>query len=96
MKTVVVVTDSEGVAAFERALLRDGGYGFSILPISSGSGRTGIKAGDRVHPGTSSLLFTVVPEADLTGVLALISRVRDQANLRESTKVYVADVEEVG
>jgi len=95
MKTVVVVTDTDGVVAFERALLSDGGYGFSVLPISSGRGRTGIKTGDRVHPGTSSLLFTVVPDATLAGALALISRVRDEANARESTKIYVADVQEV-
>lgn len=96
MKTVVVVTDTEGVAAFERALLSDGGYGFSILPISSGRGRTGVKSGDRVHPGASSLLFTVVPDAELEAALALIRRVRDQADVREATKIYVADVEEVG
>jgi hypothetical protein len=96
VKTVVVVTDTEVVAALERGLLSDGRFGFSILPISSGAGRTGVKAGDRVHPGASSLLFTVVPDAELKAALALIRQVRDQAEAREATRIYVAEVEEVG
>ena len=62
MKAVVVITDSEAMRTFERAFVESGGRGFTIVPTLVGRGRTGLKAGDRVHPGASSLLFTVLAE----------------------------------
>jgi hypothetical protein len=61
-----------------------------------GRGKTGLKAGDRVHPGGSSLLFTVLADGDVEGTLAFVRRVRDGAGVRELTKLYLAPVEEVG
>ena len=58
MKALLIVTDSEAVPAFERVLAE----GFTVLPASVGLGRSGLKAGDRVHPGSSSLIFTVMTE----------------------------------
>jgi len=91
-----VITDSEAMRSFERAFLESGDRGFTILPTVMGRGRTGLKTGDRVHPGASSLLFTVLAEDELGDTLAFLRRVRDAAGARDQTKLYVAPVEEIG
>ena len=94
MKAVVVITDSEAMREVERAFVAEKGRGFTVLPSLLGRGRTGLKSGDRVHPGGSSLLFTVVPDAELEETLAFVRRVRDGAGAAEATKIYVATVDE--
>jgi hypothetical protein len=96
VKAVVVITDSEAMRAFERAFLESGDRGFTIVPTLVGRGRTGLKAGDRVHPGASSLLFTVIAENEVEGTLAFLRGVRDVAGVRDQTKLYVAPIDEVG
>jgi hypothetical protein len=95
MKAVVVITDSEALPEFERAFLIAKDRGFTILPTVFGSGRTGLKAGDRVHPGSSVLLFTVVPDGELEAALAFVREVRDRAGVAAATKIYVTIAEEV-
>ena len=95
MKAIVVITDSEAMRSFERAFIESGDRGFTIVPTVLGRGKTGLKAGDRVHPGGSSLLFTVLDELDLDGTLAFLRRVRDKAGVRAHTKLYVAPIDEV-
>ena len=69
MKALLVVTDSEAVPVFQRALAEEH-EGFTVLPAVVGSGRSGLKAGDRVHPGASSLIFTVMTEGEEAPTLA--------------------------
>lgn len=95
MKVVVVITDSEAMKAFERAFVESGGRGFTILPTLVGRGRTGLKTGDRIHPGGSSLLLTVLREDELGATLAFLREVRDRTGAAESTKIYVAAADEV-
>jgi hypothetical protein len=51
MKALLIVTDSEAVPVFERVLAEEK-EGFTVVPASIGLGRSGLKAGDRVHPGS--------------------------------------------
>ena len=95
MKAVVVITDSEVMLDFERRFLEDGQRGFTILPTAMGRGKTGLKAGDRVHPGGSSLLFTVVEDGEIDETLAFLKVIREAARADEVTKIYVATAEEV-
>jgi hypothetical protein len=92
-KAVVVVTDSEVMPAFERALF-ESGLGFTVIPRIIGAGRTGLKTGDRVHPGGSSLLFSVVPADEWTAVQALLRRVRDEAGVADATRFFTFDADE--
>lgn len=94
MKAIVVITDSDAIPAFERAFLESGDRGFTVVPTVWGRGKTGLKTGDRVHPGGSSLLFTVVADQEQDAVLAFVREVRDRAGVRELTKIYVTGVEE--
>lgn len=94
MRAIVVITDSDAIPAFERAFLESGDRGFTVVPTVWGRGKTGLKTGDRVHPGGSSLLFTVVADQEQDAVLAFVREVRDRAGVRELTKIYVTGVEE--
>jgi hypothetical protein len=92
-KAVVVVTDSEAMPAFERALI-EAERGFTVIPQTIGSGRSGLKTGNRVHPGASSLLFAVVPVAHWKAVKALLRRVRDEAGVADATRLFAFDAED--
>jgi uncharacterized protein YqgV (UPF0045/DUF77 family) len=60
-----------------------------------GRGKTRLKAGDRVHPGASSLLFTVVEDGEIDETLAFLKVIREAARADEVTKIYVTTAEEV-
>jgi hypothetical protein len=94
MKAFVVLTDSDAMPAFERAFL-EARHGFTVIPGAIGSGRTGFKAGDRVHPGGSSLLFAVAGDDEREGVAALLRRVQGEAGVADATRLYTFDVEEL-
>jgi hypothetical protein len=96
VRALIVITDSEAVRGFERALLESGDRGFTIVPTVWGRGRTGLKAGDRVHPGGSSLLFSVVPDAEAEATLRFLREVRDRLGVAESTKIFATRVDELG
>lgn len=91
MKALLVVTDSQAVPEFERALVEEH-EGFTVLPAVVGSGRTGLKAGDRVHPGSSSLIFTVVSEGEQQRTLAALRQVRDASGYADRTRIWSIDV----
>jgi len=95
MKGIVVLTDSEAMPAFERAFL-EAEHGFTVIPGVVGSGRTGFKGGDRVHPGATSLLLAMVREAERGEVESLLRRVRDESGVAEATRFYAFDAEELG
>jgi hypothetical protein len=95
MKAIVVITDSEALREFERGCLMLPGRGFTVVPTVLGRGKTGFKTGDRVHPGASTLLFTVVPDNALESTLACLKGCRDRAGVRDATKIYVSYVEDV-
>jgi len=95
MKAVVVVTDSEAVRELEGACLTSPTRGFTVVPNVWGRGRSGLHTGDRVHPGGTSILFTVVPEAELEAAVANLRAARDRAGVADVTKMFVFDAQEV-
>ena len=95
MRMLVVVTEPEAVREIERGLLAGGHAGFTVMPNAWGSGRTGIHAGDRVHPGGTSVLFAVVPDEAAEGAVTAIRQARDGAHAREVTRIFSVPAEEV-
>jgi hypothetical protein len=94
MKAIMIMTDSEAVPAFERAIA-ERNRGFTVLQAVIGSGRSGLKAGDRVHPGSSSLVFTVVPQAEFETTLGTLRHARDESGFADETRVWAFEVEEL-
>jgi nitrogen regulatory protein PII len=95
MRAIMLVTDSEAMREFERVLIGEGHQGFTVMPAVAGSGRQGLKTGDRVHPGSSSLLLTVVRDEDVTPLIGLLRRVRDDGGWEESTRMWSFAAEEL-
>jgi hypothetical protein len=95
MKAIMLVTDSEVMREFERALVAEGHRGFTVVPAVEGSGRTGLKTGDRVHPGSSSLLLTVAGEEEAQALIEALRRVRDSSGYGEVTRIWSFAAEEV-
>jgi len=94
MKAIMLITDSEVMPEFERVLLTEGHQGFTVVPAVAGSGRHGLKTGDRVHPGSSSLLLTVATEDAASGLLALLRRAREEGGHADRTRMWSFSVEE--
>jgi hypothetical protein len=93
MKAILLITDSEAMPTFERTLLADGRQGFTVLPTTAGSGRHGLKTGDRVHPGGSSLLLTIAEDAAAGSLLERLRSARDAAGHRDDTRIWAFPVE---
>ena len=94
MRAIMLITESEVMKEYERVLITEGHQGFTVVPAVAGSGRHGLKTGDRVHPGSSSLLLTVAAEAAAAGLLAVLRRVRDDGGYGERTRMWSFAVEE--
>ena len=92
MKMVMVVADAAHVEAVCNDLRTLGAPGCTMLPVLEGHGRTGVHAGDRLHPGALVTLFTVA-EDDLAVKLfdGLVAR-RDAAG-DTVTRLFVLPVE---
>jgi nitrogen regulatory protein PII len=95
MKAIMLITDSEAMRGFERVLIGEGHHGFTVVPAVAGSGRHGLKTGDRVHPGSSSLLLTVVDDQELSPMVALLRRARGEAGGAEAARIWSFNVDEV-
>jgi nitrogen regulatory protein PII len=95
MKAIILITDSEAMREFERVLTAEGHHGFTVVPAVAGSGRHGLKTGDRVHPGSSSLMLTVTDAHSVTPVVDLLRRTRDERGWGEVTRMWSFDVAEV-
>jgi hypothetical protein len=94
MKAIMIVTDSEAVPTFERAIA-ERHRGFTVLEAVLGSGGSGLKGGDRVHPGASSLVFTMVPEDEVETTLGAIRRARGESGFADETRMWAFEVVEV-
>lgn len=94
MRMLLVITEQEALPAFERGLLEAGERGFTIAPRVYGRGKSGLRAGSREYPGASSMVFTVVADADVEDTLRFLRETRDKAGARAVTKIYSLPVEE--
>jgi Nitrogen regulatory protein P-II len=95
VRLLVVITDSVAMEAFERGFQENGDRGFTIVPRVIGRGRTGLRTGDRVHPGGLSLLFTAVAESESEATLGFLREIRDHSGATRGTKIFSMPVEDV-
>jgi hypothetical protein len=95
MKAIILITDSDAMRDFERVLVAEGHHGFTVMPAVAGRGRTGLKTGDRVHPGSSSLMLTVADSSSASPLVDLLRRTRDASGHGEVTRMWSFDVAEV-
>lgn len=93
MKMLFLVTDSEYEPHCMTTLKEKGVSGYTVIPNVIGAGKTGLKMGDRVHPGASVVVVAVVPDEV---VPALMDGIRDciaSSKLCASTHAWILPVE---
>ena len=92
MKMVLVVADAAHIDALQDDLRALGAPGCTMMPVLEGHGRTGVHAGDRVHPGALVTLFTVVEDDDAPALFEGIVARRDAAG-DAITRLFLLPVE---
>ena len=95
MKMVLGIVDAARVDGLRRVLTDSHVPGYTELPVVEGVGRTGIHAGDRVHPGALMAVFTVVDDALSSRLFVNLVRHRDAAGDGVS-RFFVLPVEREG
>jgi hypothetical protein len=89
---ILVIADASHVDLLRRVLKGAGVPGYTELPVVEGAGRTGVHAGDRVHPGALAILFTVVADDAATPLFEALVKERDAAGDRV-TRFFVLPIE---
>lgn len=92
MKMLLVVADADRFEAVKHDLVTLGATGYSAFPMVEGAGRTGIHAGDRVHPGALVTLLAVVPDDRAGPLFDELVRRRDDSGDRV-TRLFLLPVE---
>ncbi len=93
MKMLVLVTDSEYEPHCMTMMREKGLAGYTIIPDVLGAGRSGLKLGDRVHPGASVVLLAAIGDEVAPGILECIATCKRENKLCESTHAWVLPVE---
>lgn len=89
---LLVLADAARFDDVKQDLVALGAAGYSAMPVIEGAGRTGLHAGDRVHPGGLVSLFVVAEDAAAGGMFEEMVRRRDAANDRV-TRFFLLPVE---
>jgi len=61
MKLLMMIIDSTHKEELEVLLNRNEVLGYTEIPQVHGVGETGVRMGSRAFPGTSSIIFTILP-----------------------------------
>ncbi len=93
MKMLVLVTDSEYEPHCMNMMRERGVTGYTMIQDVLGMGKTGAKLGDRIHPGASMLLLSVVPDEAVEGLLECIKNCVKEGRLCQSTHAWIVPVE---
>lgn len=93
MKMLFLVTDSEYEPHCLNMMREKGIGGYTVIPTVFGAGRTGVKMGDRIHPGASSLLLAAVEDDSVPEILACVRSCVAEKRLCESTHAWVVPIE---
>ena len=93
MKMLFLVTDSEYEPHCLTMLKEKGLEGYTVIPDALGAGRSGLKMGDRVHPGASLVVIAVVPDEAVPDLMACIRGCVEQNKLCASTHAWAIPVD---
>lgn len=92
MKLLWIIADAARLDRVTDTLVREGAPGWTVAPVEEGMGRTGLHAGDRVHPGALAAVTVVAEDARAARLFDALVRDRDDAEDRV-TRVFLLPVE---
>jgi hypothetical protein len=89
---ILTLVNAARLDALRNELTAAKAAGYSVLPVAEGSGRSGIHAGDRVHPGALAAVFVVEEDALADALFTRLAAWRD-ATGDDSTRLFLLPVE---
>jgi nitrogen regulatory protein PII len=92
MKMLLMMADAARLGSVKSDLEELGAPGWTIMPVSEGAGRTGIHAGDRVHPGALALVIAVDTDARADALFDGMA-VRRRRDGDEMSRLFLLPVE---
>lgn len=92
MKMILCLVNAARLDALRGELAEAGASGYSVIPVAEGSGRSGVHAGDRVHPGALAAVFVVEEEDRAAALFARLAGWRDAAS-DDLTRFFLLPVE---
>ena len=92
MKMVLMYADAARLAAVREDLAALGAPGYTVIPVVEGAGRTGVHAGDRVHPGALALVMVIDADAAAARLFEELAKRRD-AHGDEISRLFLMPVE---
>jgi hypothetical protein len=93
MKMLFLVTDSEYEPHCMTTLKEKGVTGYTVIPDVFGAGKSGLKMGDRVHPGASVVVIAVVPDDAVPSLMACIRSCIQENKLCASTHAWTIPID---
>ncbi|MCG6911583.1 MAG: hypothetical protein LJE94_15875 [Deltaproteobacteria bacterium] len=94
MKMVMVICPENRTETIRELIARHDVHAYSELHEIIGAGEKGLKLGDRIWPGKSLVVFTVVPEGKKAELLAALRECRSSLPFGESLHAFVVPVED--
>ena len=92
MKMLVMVADAARLDEIRADLAAIAAPGYTVIPVAEGHGRTGVHAGDRVHPGALTLIVVMDEDANATRAFDEMLRRRD-ARGDDISRLFLIPVE---
>lgn len=93
MKMVIIVYDTGAEALVEEALEKAGAQGWTRITDVIGKGRTGIRMGDPVFPGTNNMMIAVMEDQKLLDLREELITIPDEFIKQLPFRVFVSDCE---
>ena len=95
MKMLMIVCPEGREEEVRRLIARHDVHAYSELRDIAGEGETGLHMGTRVFPGSSAIIFTVVPTEKKGELLAALREFGKTLYASEGLRAFVLPVEEM-
>jgi hypothetical protein len=92
MKMVLMMADAARLETVRADLRTLGAPGWTVIPVAEGAGRSGVHAGDRVHPGALALVMVIDEDAAAGRIFDGLVRNRDVRG-DDVSKLFLLPVE---
>jgi hypothetical protein len=89
---ILMMADAARIDHVRRDLVDLGASGYTMLPVLEGQGRTGMHAGDRVHPGALAAVFAVEEDERANALFDGLAARRD-ADGDDVSRLFLLPVE---
>ncbi len=93
MKLVMIVYDTGAESLVEEALDKVGAGGWTRVTDVIGKGRTGLRAGDPIFPGTNNMMFSVIEDDQVEPLQSELATIPDEFIKQLPFRVFITSCE---